>query len=458
MKKLILFSALLLLSISLNAQDNKIGFDIDYSQFSFDADSNLVEFYYLFDAASMMKIREDSLLYVNGLLTISVEDTTNHRVIINKQWQFKDSLSESEENIKTLVGALGFVIPQGFYKCKFTGADLNDTSIAVSYTEFIEVHPFINDKMNISNLELADKILPGSQNKSSMFYKNTYEVIPSPNDLFGDNQPALFYYYEMYNLNQATENVPLILKTQVFNTKGKAYYNQKKYITHKKDSRVEAGNINVNKYPTDSYTLVISVTDSVKNYGVSSSKKFYVYNASIPNTDTSNNTVDIKSLSNQFYSLSEEELDNLFEKSKYIAMKSEIDQYESLTSIQAKREFLNNFWKKRDTNPSTTRNEYYEDYFKRIEYVDKNYTRVKTPGWKTDRGRIYVEYGPPSEIDRYPNVGDTKPYEVWQYNDIEGGVEFIFGDLTGLSNYQLLHSTKKGEISDPNWQQRIRAL
>jgi hypothetical protein len=106
MKKLILFSALLLLSISLNAQDNKIGFDIDYSQFSFDADSNLVEFYYLFDTASMMTIKEDSLLYVNGLLTISVEDTTNHRVIINKQWQFKDSLSESEENIKSLVGAL----------------------------------------------------------------------------------------------------------------------------------------------------------------------------------------------------------------------------------------------------------------------------------------------------------------------------------------------------------------
>jgi GWxTD domain-containing protein len=459
MKKLTLILTLILMGITINhAQNNKIGFDIDYSQYSFDPDSNLVEFYYLFDTASLMKVKVDSLLYVNGLLTITVEDTTNYKMVINRQWQFKDLYNDSNEKAKSLVGVLAFVVPEGIYKCKFTGTDLYDSSNAVSYSEFIRVTPFIGDKMNISGLELASKIFPGSQNKSSMFYKNTYEVIPSPNVLFGDNQPALFYYFELYNLNQSTENIPLILKTQVFNTRGKIYYSKIKHIAHNQDSRVEAGNINVNKFPTDSYTLVISVTDSVQNYGVSSSKKFYVYNASVPNTDTSYTSADIKSLNNQFYALSEEELDNLFEKSKYIALNSEITQYQSLTTIQAKREFINNFWSKRDGNPSTPRNEYYENYFKRIDYANKQYGRIKVPGWKTDRGRVYIQYGPPSEVDRYPNVVNTKPYEIWQYNDIEGGVEFIFGDLTGLSDYQLLHSTKRGEISDPNWERRIKTF
>lgn len=459
MKKLILILLLIVSGALTLAQSNKIGFNIDYAQFSFDRDSNLVEFYYSFDTGSMLKIKEDSdkTVYIKGLLTISVKDSSSHKEIINKKWEFKEPYIEAK-HLESMVGALRYVLPKGIYKCTFTGSNFYDSTNAVSYIEILEVNPFIADNLGISNIELAGKIIPGSQNKTSMFYKNTYEVVPLPNVLFGDNQPALFYYLEMYNLKQATGNIPLILNTQVFNTKGKLLYNRKKYIAHKEDSRVEVGNINVNKFPVDSYNLVISVSDSVKNIRVTSSKKFYVFNKAVPNTDTSYVSEDVKSFSSQFYSLSEEELDILFEKSKYIAANSEISQYEGLNSTKAKRDFLDNFWKKRDSNPSTERNEFYDNYFQRIEYANKNYSRVKTPGWKTDRGRIYITYGPPNEINRYPSVKNEKPYEVWIYNDIEGGVEFIFGDLTGLSNYQLLHSTKKGEINDPSWERRIRSL
>jgi hypothetical protein len=50
---------------------------------------------------------------------------------------------------------------------------------------------------------------------------------------------------------------------------------------------------------------------------------------------------------------------------------------------------------------------------------------------------------------------DTKPYEIWHYNDLEGGVLFVFADLTGFSEYRLLHSTKRGELQDDSWQQRV---
>ena len=76
-------------------------------------------------------------------------------------------------------------------------------------------------------------------------------------------------------------------------------------------------------------------------------------------------------------------------------------------------------------------------------------------GWQTDRGRVYMIYGEPSEIERFPNETNTKPYEIWHYNEIEGGVVFIFGDITGFNDYQLLHSTKRGEIRDDYWMRRI---
>ncbi len=76
-------------------------------------------------------------------------------------------------------------------------------------------------------------------------------------------------------------------------------------------------------------------------------------------------------------------------------------------------------------------------------------------GWKTDRGRVYIMYGEPNEIERYPNQTQTRPYEIWSYYDLEGGVRFVFGDITGFADYQLLHSTKRGELRDQYWERRI---
>ncbi len=435
------------------AQQSKLSFDIDYAQFAFDPDSNIVEFYYLFDTSSMLKIKEDSLVYVDGLLKIAVVDSATGKAVINREWRFKNGYNNSES--QNLAGVLKFVIPEGVYECTFTGANYSDTLNAKSYSERIKVDPILDKKFSLSNLELASRILPESSNKGSIFYKNTYEIIPVPNLIFGENQPVLFYYLEMYNLNKATEGTPLVMITQVHNN-ARFFVNKRSDVAHTENSRVEVGSVNVNKLPTGAYVLSVSLIDSIKNYGVTSSKKFFVYNPGIKQDSLT--VVDARTINTQFYALSEEELDNIFARSEYIASNEEVDQYNSLSGEDAKREFLVRFWNNRDKDPSTPRNEFYEEYMKRIDYANQKFGNIKIDGWETDRGRVYITYGPPSEIDRYPNVGNTKPYEIWLYNDIEGGVQFVFGDLIGLSNYQLLHSTKRGEINDPNWERRIRAL
>jgi GWxTD domain-containing protein len=208
------------------------------------------------------------------------------------------------------------------------------------------------------------------------------------------------------------------------------------------------------KLPTDTYTLSLSLIDSSANYGVSSSKKFFVYNPSVEYVDTFK-TQSSNIVAGMFGVMSEEELDDFFAKSRYIASVPEIEQYETLTTENAKREFLTNFWKARDEDPSDDMNLYLKNYLRKIKESNITYKALSKEGWKTDRGRVYLVYGQPSEVDRYPNQTQSRPHEIWYYHEIEGGVEFVFGDLTGFSDYTLLHSTKRGELQDPGWERRI---
>ena len=153
--------------------------------------------------------------------------------------------------------------------------------------------------------------------------------------------------------------------------------------------------------------------------------------------------------------MSDEELDDFYNKSKYIASSQEKQKYESLTEVGAKREFLTQFWDARDDEINDGKNQTLVLYIKRIKESNERFGGLSKEGWKTDRGRVYIIYGEPSEISRYPNQIETKPYEIWRYDNIEGGVEFDFGDLTGFSDYMLLNSTKRGELRDDNWLNRL---
>ncbi|MFH1009950.1 MAG: GWxTD domain-containing protein, partial [bacterium] len=75
--------------------------------------------------------------------------------------------------------------------------------------------------------------------------------------------------------------------------------------------------------------------------------------------------------------------------------------------------------------------------------------------WKTDRGRIYIQWGSPDLVDYHTAQQDAPDNEIWYYDRIEGGVQFVFADKSGFGDLELVHSTKRGEISDPNWLQTL---
>jgi GWxTD domain-containing protein len=130
-----------------------------------------------------------------------------------------------------------------------------------------------------------------------------------------------------------------------------------------------------------------------------------------------------------------------------------------LTLLNDKRKFLFEFWKKRNTNPSTPERHTRAAFRALAEDANREFRSMYKEGWKTDRGRVYLTYGKPDDVERYPNSAEYAPYEVWTYNNIDNlqsGVIFVFGDLYGTNIYRLVHSTHQAEVRNEYWMNELK--
>lgn len=142
----------------------------------------------------------------------------------------------------------------------------------------------------------------------------------------------------------------------------------------------------------------------------------------------------------------------------YIITKEEKNAFRALATDEERENFIENFWRRRDPNPDTEENEYREEYYERIAYANEKFTSG-IPGWKTDRGRIYIAWGKPDSIESHPSGGNynrpsyegggsttTYPFEVWWYRHLEGvgdGLEIEFVDPTGTGEYRIARNANE---------------
>ncbi len=342
MKKILIFFALFCSPITSQPQ---FDFEFDYAQFGYDTTSNYVEFYYSFNQSSLTLQTDSSNLNLEGLLKIFIKSNASGDTIVFNQWKVKHDVDTADHSNQLLVGMLGFVIPAGEYSCEFTASDFNKPEMFKEIKEQLKITPYLNSGLGISDIQLASKMIQGSENTSSIFYKNTYEVVPIPNLVFGKSQPVAFFYTEIYNLqSQLLKSEFIKMRMILYNSKGKLIKEKSKNLSRNSNTRVEVGSQILSNFPTDSYTFVIALIDSLSSTGISTAKKFFVYNPDIVVADTFE-TSTTAVLSSTFGSMSEEEIDDLFEKSRYLATKTEIDKYERLSNVEGKREFMFEFWK-----------------------------------------------------------------------------------------------------------------
>lgn len=120
----------------------------------------------------------------------------------------------------------------------------------------------------------------------------------------------------------------------------------------------------------------------------------------------------------------------------YIITDSERQQYKQLPTDAAREKFIEDFWLRRDPTPGTVENESKIEHYRRIAYANDHFSAA-IPGWKTDRGRVYITYGPPDQIEDHSNpTAGAVPSQQWQYKWIDGIgnnviVEFVDPDRTG---------------------------
>jgi GWxTD domain-containing protein len=119
----------------------------------------------------------------------------------------------------------------------------------------------------------------------------------------------------------------------------------------------------------------------------------------------------------------------------YLASASEIDRFEKADQEERKR-LWDEFWLQRDPTPGTPRNEFLEEHEQRFTYACEHFAVPLTEGWQTDRGRIYIIYGQPDQVDSYPFEAGRKATEVWYY--FRGGRRYVFVDETGFGDYVLV--------------------
>ena len=139
----------------------------------------------------------------------------------------------------------------------------------------------------------------------------------------------------------------------------------------------------------------------------------------------------------------------------YIITPQERDAFKKLATDEERENFIEIFWRRRDPDPDTDENEYREEYYERIAYANEHYSSG-IPGWKTDRGRVYIMYGKPDELETHPMGGSydrpsyegggntsTYPFEIWFYRYLPGigsGIEIEFVDPTGSGEYRIARS------------------
>ncbi len=151
------------------------------------------------------------------------------------------------------------------------------------------------------------------------------------------------------------------------------------------------------------------------------------------------------------------ELDNTYktwlnEDVVYIITPEEKTAFLRLSTNEEREVFIENFWLRRDPTPDTPENEFKEEHYRRIAYSNEHFSSG-IPGWKTDRGRIYIIWGPPTSKDSHPAGGpyqrtpeegggetSTYPFEDWTYNYLEGignNITMEFVDPSGSGEYHL---------------------
>jgi GWxTD domain-containing protein len=416
---------------------------------------------YLSVAANSVKfIKKDNGKFqatVNILMTFK----QNNDIKAFKKYEFTSAEVDDTLNMNfQFIDQQRFAIPNGVYDFEIQLADKNKSVPAMPYNQTVTID-FPADKPSFSGIELVKTYTKAPAPTS--LTKSGYDLIPYTFTFYPENESRMIFYSELYNPGKTIAPDQKFLLTYYIesfetNVKLYAFVKVKKEIA--KDVNVLLTEIDIANLPSGNYNLVVEARNQ-QNELMALKKLFFqrmnpkaqISIADLGATEIVNtfaekitNADSIREFINSTYPVA-----NGLEKA-FIR--------ESLKKADLKimQQYLYAFWVSRDpNNPELAWKTYREQVYK----VQVNFGTPVKKGYQTDRGRVYLQYGPPNTRSNTQNIEPSNyPYEIWQYytlNNNQRNRKFVFysPDMV-TSDFILLHSDATGEVNNPRWKIDLR--
>lgn len=450
MKYFVLFLLLLFGLLRLNAQVINLNESTDFATFKADSGNVRIEFFtalqraklpYRVDAGTA-RVELELLLTAKG--KNGIEKTETVKLVSS------ESASPPQEGL--LIARLPMTLPPGLYDFSLLITSAH-SSEPIGKGEFkrIKLKSFDSDSLRVSDIELAFNIFK-SDNTHSPFYKSGLEVIPNPTGIYSHTASSLSIYLEIYNLvrNLRLNSDSLYIRTYLSrNELLLAETERRKVCRRTADAVMYVEKTTIDSLLSGKYEYHFELSDSSFKPIIRRSKSIFIYNPTIKPEMVIERNVD--ALSIEFAGFTEEQFDEMRQQVEYIILPEEKETYKTLKTLEEKQKFFERFWAARGGISAR------RDYMNKIEEANRRFSQGSTPGYKMDKGRIFIKYGEPSNIERENASSYQKPYEIWQYENLptQGNVIFIFADRMGFGRYELIHSTAIGEVHNQNWQQLL---
>ncbi len=406
---------------------------------------------------------------VETILTVSSGDS----IVFAKKYNLGSPLVSDTAKINfNFLDVQRFALKNGIYNLRLELRDKGSEALPTVLEQKIILQ--YERKPQMSSLQMYSRMTPTTQ--ENILSRGGYDMEPYINDYLPAQVEQIYFYYEIYHLNRelfSNEFITLaFVEQQETGHKIPGIEIIKKY--HGAPTVAVAGGLNLRSLPSGNYNLVVEVRNKKNELMMYQKVPFMRNNPGVT-------AADLAPVSTTFAGrIEDENLLNFYLKNLYpIASTAENEHVARLTKIPGhiadKQMFLYTFWVERN---SLDPEDEWQKYKERIDYVAANFSHTNISGYLTDRGRVYLQYGPPNFIRDEKNfVGAQNmasggfatsdesdpahiyylPFQMWRYDLLNGqqNCMFIFWDEFRSGLYKLLQSNAVGETRTHDWERML---
>lgn len=444
----ILFITLLAAALSARSADQRtLDVVVDVVQFRGEGASTRWEFQYSFADTALRYVIAPSGFQAEMLCRVNVVSALGDT--LRDEW-IASAASTVQKPIhqRFYAGVRKLQLAPGNYKVTFNARDMHDDTRILSSTFSSTVQAF-TFKPSMSDVMF---VTPRALGSDARFDRNGESAQPNPRHEIIGRDPSICFYTEIYNARRANLDT-FALEFQVLD-----HVREEQLVTYLREIGTSDGLVVREEIPAGAlrsgvYTLRTRMLskDLVTVYDMKE-ERIFVLNPEFPPEGRLLVSEDEQFQVSEWSVVTDERLVHELELSDVLASRAEMSIRASCTDTRSKQRYLFKFWRQRDPDPSTFANERLDDFramYKRAQSFYGNPTFRN--GWKTDRGLALLRYGIPTQVEQFIQTIDTKPYEIWFYQGIQGGAHFYFVDMNLQQNHRLVHSTMIGQIREPNW-------